>query len=326
MTSLGLICPSPFPENCTLNTACNRGFMSALPSAATCRPFIFDDWKVSQSFLDRLSKFPKLSGVTPASRLEVRPTPEMVTSGIREIDALTGGLPRGCLTEISGPASSGRTSLLLAALAAATHRGEVCALVDAGDALDPLSAAAAGIDLEKLLWVRCVEKKNHSAKRHRDTEKGLSILDQVLRVTDLLLQSNGFGLIALDLGDISTRAARRIPLVSWFRFRRAIETTSTVLLVLEQQPIAGSCSSLLLRLQASGARLQQDRLSTVGSQLSENHLIAVSCQPSTVSSSPSHCRLLESMRFTVQLEYTRLEHKPPHSQTIVRTQPVWAAS
>src|SRR5271155_4229775 len=69
-----------------------------------------------------LSAVPKLAGVTPASRLEVRPAPEMVSSGIREIDALTGGLPRGCLTEICGPASSGRTSVLLAALAAATQR------------------------------------------------------------------------------------------------------------------------------------------------------------------------------------------------------------
>jgi hypothetical protein len=275
--------------------------MFALPSAAVSRPFIFDARKASQSLLDRLSHFPKLSGVAPASRLEVRPAPEMVTSGIREMDALTGGLPRGCLTEICGPASSGRTTLLLAALAAATKRGEVCALIDAGDTLDPLSAAAAGIDLDKLLWARCGEKKNPSPQRRKDTEKGLSILDQVLRITDLLLQSNGFGLIALDLGDISTRAARRIPLASWFRFRRAIETTPTVMLVIEQQPIAGSCSSLLLRLQ--------------------DH------KPSAPSVLPSHCRLFETMRITLKLERTRLERKPPRNpQTILRTQPAWAVS
>ena len=73
------------------------------------------------------------------------------------MDALTGGLPRGCLTEICGPASSGRTTVLLAALAAATRRGEFCAVVDASDALDPQSAAAAGVELERLLWVRCGE-------------------------------------------------------------------------------------------------------------------------------------------------------------------------
>jgi recombination protein RecA len=72
----------------------------------------------------------------------------------------------------------------------------------------------------------------------------------VLRATDLLLESGGFGLIALDLADVPAQAARRIPLTTWFRFRRAIEHTPTVLLVIEEQPIAGSCSSLLLRLQA----------------------------------------------------------------------------
>src|SRR6266436_1168943 len=77
--------------------------------------------------LKHLTALPKLAGVTPASRLEVRPAPEMVSSGIREIDALSGGLPRGCLSEICGSASSGRTSVLLAALAAATRREEVCA-------------------------------------------------------------------------------------------------------------------------------------------------------------------------------------------------------
>src|SRR5207253_2844837 len=64
--------------------------------------------------------------ITPASQLEIRPAPEMVSSGVPAIDTLTGGLPRGCLTEVCGPASSGRTTIFLAALAAATHRGEFC--------------------------------------------------------------------------------------------------------------------------------------------------------------------------------------------------------
>jgi hypothetical protein len=160
-------------------------------------------------------------------------------------------------------------------------------------------------------------KKNHFPQTQIDTDKDLSILDQVLRVTDLLLQSNGFGLIALDLGDISTRAARRIPLASWFRFRRAIETTSAVMLVVEQQPIAGSCSSLLMRLSASGSKLHESKLQALSS---EQRLFAIS-------SSPSHCRLLETLRITVQLERSRLERKPPRSlQTILRTQPAWAVS
>jgi RecA/RadA recombinase len=153
--------------------------MSALPSAAARRLFIFGSQIVPPSFLERLSDFPKLSGVTPASHLEVRPTPEMVTSGIREIDALTGGFPRGCLTEICGPASSGRTSVLLAALAASTRRAEVCALVDAGNTLDPHSAAAAGIDLEKLLGA--LREKETKIILHRRTSIPTKICPSSIR-------------------------------------------------------------------------------------------------------------------------------------------------
>src|SRR5208283_793228 len=77
---------------------------------------------------------------------------------IPQLDLLTGGLPRGCLTEICGTASSGRTSVLLFALARATRRGEVCALVDGSDAFDPASASAAGMEMSRLLWVRCGEE------------------------------------------------------------------------------------------------------------------------------------------------------------------------
>src|ERR1700675_670940 len=151
-------------------------------SAALGRPFVFDGEemeevcsKTSEAQLFSEGRPPqrvgsaafkdkdaKLSGVQTASRLGVRPAPAMASSGIAEMDALTGGLPRGCLTEICGPASSGRTTVLLAALAAATRRGEFCAVVDASDALDPQSAAAAGVELDRLLWVRC--EKNSPQK------------------------------------------------------------------------------------------------------------------------------------------------------------------
>jgi len=104
-----------------------------------------------------------LAGVTPASRLEVRPAPETASSGIAQIDALTGGLPRGCLTEVCGPESSGRTTVMLAAIAAVTSREEICALIDASDALDPHSATAAGVNLERLIWIRCGSHGQSSA-------------------------------------------------------------------------------------------------------------------------------------------------------------------
>src|ERR1700680_235734 len=64
------------------------------------------------------------------------------------------GLPRGAVSEVHGPQSSGRTTLLLSALAQATQREEVCALVDVDDTFDPASAAAAGVALDRLVWIR----------------------------------------------------------------------------------------------------------------------------------------------------------------------------
>ncbi|HEY6768511.1 MAG TPA: hypothetical protein VI386_27450 [Candidatus Sulfotelmatobacter sp.] len=251
-------------------------------SAASGRFFVFDPEELDSEAVGKLrpessSVFqkkvsgnvaldPRLTGITSASRLDVRPAPEMVSTGIPAIDDLAGGLPRGCLSEVCGPASSGRTTLLLAALAAATGRGEFCVVVDANDALDPQSVAAAGVQLERLLWVRCGEKsldpqrhrateksfyKNESADSHKRTNQAEQRLEQVLRATDMLLDSGGFGLIVLDLGDLPPQAARYIPLTTWFRFRRTVEHTPTILLVIEQQPIAGSCSSLLLKLGAA---------------------------------------------------------------------------
>jgi recombination protein RecA len=161
---------------------------------------------------------------------------ETVPAGVPEIDRLTGGLPRGALTEICGPAASGRTSVLMAAMAARMAAREVCALVDARDAFDPHSAAEAGVRLEKLLWVRC---RN---------------VDQALRAADLLIQGGGFGLIALDLGDTPARVARAIPLPVWFRMRRAVENTPTILVALELDSNAKTCASLVLRMEAREAR------------------------------------------------------------------------
>ena len=132
-----------------------------------------------------------------------------------------------------------------------------------------------------------------------------------MKVTDLLLQSNGFGMIALDLGDIPVRSARRIPLASWFRFRRAVEHTPTVLLVIEQQPIAGSCSSVLL--QVSGVRSQESekQLSAFSSQLLGEMPSVFSTQCS--GSQLAHAELLDEFEIRVELLRSRLERKPVRS-------------
>jgi len=164
---------------------------------------------------------------------------EAAPAGVPPVDLLTGGLPRGSLTEIYGPPSSGRTSLLISALASRTAASEVCALVDARDAFDPYSAEAAGVQLKQLLWVRCRS------------------VDQALRATDLLIQGGGFGLIALDLSDTSPHVVRHVPLQVWFRFRRAVEYTPTVLVVLEQESNAKTCASLVLGLRAQTTQWSQ---------------------------------------------------------------------
>jgi hypothetical protein len=155
---------------------------------------------------------------------------ESVPTGIAQLDALTTGLPRGAISEFFGPPSSGRTSAMVSILAEATRQDEVCALVDGNDAFDPASAAAAGVELSRLLWVRC----------HR--------LEQVLKATDLLLQGGGFGRVIMDLSDLPLPHIRSIPLGSWFRFQRTIEKTPTALVVVSSESAVKSAAALVLRM------------------------------------------------------------------------------
>ena len=306
---------------------------------------------------ERLAAIPKLTDVKPASRLALRPTPEMVSSGVREIDALIGGLPRGCLTEVCGSQSSGRTSLLFATLAAATKRREACALVDVNDVFDPMLAAAAEVGFEQLLWVRCgspVEnspartlrvgsgaRKNSETGKNFARRRGETALGQALRVTDLLLQSGGFGLVMLDLGDVPWKMTRRIPLTSWFRFQRTIEHTPTILLVITQKPCAQTCASLLLKMQAQflGARpgegdqkppvscpphSAQDRKAPA--QWEGPGLRSAGEVPKKFSASGgfSHTELLEGLHIQTEVLRSRLERKPAKSVTTFTSQSVRA--
>jgi recombination protein RecA len=336
---------------------------------------------------------------------------ELQPSGVTELDAvLGGGFPRGSLVELCGPASSGRTSLAFSLLASATQQQQACAFVDVTDSLDPASLAAAGVDLPRLLWIRCgemqgggsngaslsgaalskastlsaaVETEGASAEgrlssggepsastsecgwRHprdqirgiesaipsllhknrgsspnafglheenspreiglkkntskntaqrvsvvapcaeeqverdrelprrgmrmshrratpttpelRDSElhvpelrvedlrspspsrpwKGQSKrpwknLEQALKATDLLLHSGGWGVVVFDLGGIAWTEARRINLSMWFRFRRAVENTPTILLLLGEKSCARSCAALVLHCRRKG--------------------------------------------------------------------------
>ncbi len=187
------------------------------------------------------TRFP--AALTPAPRT-VR---EVASTGIAAADRLLdGGLPVGAITEITGPASSGRTTFALSFLARRTAEARVCAWVDVNDSLDPESAAANGINLKQLLWVRC---KTHASARSenkpfRQAAKPWSRLDQALRATDLLLQAGGFAAIVLDLADSAPEHASRIPLATWFRFRQAADRTRCSLLVLGKAAYAQSSAAL----------------------------------------------------------------------------------
>lgn len=302
---------------------------------------------------------------------------ERLPCDVEELDRLLGGgLPVGAITELAGIAGSGRTTLAFAYAAAVARDGRVLAWVDAGDTLDPASAALNGVELSRLLWVRCKgesESQTELAQSVRPTSfageslptsvkgcgsphprnevKGMpeavnamlqshgglldhhtrrerksigtpgmpnrpfgkvtdreeqrpsdrqpsrkewslaheprcaepqphrrktdevkappprvaqatptmtyakrkaampwSALDNALRATDLLLQSGGFGLIVLDLGDVPVEQSWRIPMSTWFRYRAACERSRASLLVLTQHPCARSSAELVMRM------------------------------------------------------------------------------
>jgi RecA DNA recombination protein len=163
------------------------------------------------------------------------------STGIGAIDDLLGGgWPRGALSELCGRRSSGRTSVLLASLATALAAGHAAALVDVDGTLDPRGAAAAGVPLERLLWVRAGQR-------------------EALKAADLLISAGGFGLVALDLGEGSlgrrhgsatgaparAQAPRQprspaVPDAAWVRLKHAAERQRTAVLVAAPRPTVGA--------------------------------------------------------------------------------------
>ena len=184
----------------------------------------------------------KLASLRPGhhlapTRLSASHIKHPLPTGIARLDRLLGGgLWRGQLMEIVGTPSSGRTSLLFSILAQATTRGEIVAYVDAFDSLDLNSAEKSGIDLQRLLWIRC------GVSSHAYLSK------TVLRAADILARAGGFGVLALDLGTPNRRTVEKIPYHCWFRLQRAIEGILTVLSVLEEEATAGSASSVVVSL------------------------------------------------------------------------------
>ncbi len=199
--------------------------------------------------------------------------------GIAALDCgLAGGLPRGQVSEVVGPASSGRTSLAWAAIGAATRRGEYVALVDTFDRFDPPTAAACGVDLARLLWVRgqAISKTSGAidpawlhpiAQKTRNGGPGLPgvravsgsgtmverVIDRALKSLNLIVQSRVCTLVVIDLIDVPATALRRLPAATWFRIERAIEGSDMAVVILSAVPVARSAGGKSISTGASGS-------------------------------------------------------------------------
>ena len=185
-------------------------------------------------------------------------------TGVPVLDAcLRTGVPRGQLSEIAGPRSSGRTTLLLQMMAAATRRGELAALVDTFDRLDVASAEAAGADLTRVLWIRgqAVSAAGGDTGHGREGGSREGVLkvgrggglvewavDRALKALTLVLQAGGFGFVAIDLADVPDTALRRLPFTTWLRVQRAVEGRDTACVLVTPEPLARSAGGLTLSL------------------------------------------------------------------------------
>lgn len=165
---------------------------------------------------------------------------------------LDGGLARGELSEIAGARSSGRTSLAVDALASATRLDEPASLVDALDRFDPECAAAAGVVLSHLLWVRGAAISAEATAPLRGDEGIARVVDRALKAFTLVLESRIFGLAVCDLADAPVRVLRRLPFTTWFRLARVVAGSRTAALLVAPERLGRSAGGTTIVLDGDG--------------------------------------------------------------------------
>ena len=154
-----------------------------------------------------------------------------IPSGLLPVDDLIeGGIVRGRISEIIAEPGTGKTSLT-AAFAAEVTRREAAAWIDASDDFDPATIAAAGVELNRLLWV----------SSHRITAS--------LKAAEWILAAGGFGLVILDIGGITTQLSQS----SALRLARAVERSGAGMLVLARRRVCGTFAALSLSLRCKRA-------------------------------------------------------------------------
>jgi hypothetical protein len=183
---------------------------------------------------------------------------EVLPFGVEALDArLLGGVPRGQVSELVGPVSSGRTSLAWTWLGTATARGESTALIDTFDRFDPASGVACGIDLSRLLWVRgqaitkttgAVDPAWLPGARAVDGPGTLleRTIDRSLKSLNLVLQSRVCTAVVLDFADVPLNGLRRVPLTTWMRLQRIVEGTDIACLLLGPVPLSRSSGGVTI--------------------------------------------------------------------------------
>jgi recA bacterial DNA recombination protein len=205
----------------------------------------------------------RLDRTLTTSLLSIDPHDEYAigSTGLATLDApLGGGFPRGQLSELVGPRSSGRTSVLLRMMATATTRGELVALVDALDMLDVDSAAAAGVDLDRLLWIRGHVVSNPGMCRDMNQRA----MEQAVRALTLVLQAGNIGLVVFDVGDAPADALRRLPFTTWLRLQRMVEGRQTMCVLVGSEPMARSSAGLTVKLGQAGRAGQAEQAEQAG--------------------------------------------------------------
>jgi hypothetical protein len=200
--------------------------------------------------LEALLRTRRLDGTLTSSMPLAGPEQAVAPSALPQLDArLGGGWPRGQVSELVGPPSTGRTLVAATSLAAATRRGELAALVDATDTFDPASASVTGIVWSQLLWVRGVPV----APGHASREVTERVVDRAIKAASLVLSAGGFGLVVLDLADLPAIALRRLAFTTWLRLQRMLEGREAVVLLVASISLGRSAGGVSVALAGPSA-------------------------------------------------------------------------
>jgi hypothetical protein len=191
--------------------------------------------------LEEMLRVKRLQADAPPLRGQDRRLSPLPT-GIAAVDALLGGgVPRGQVCEVHGPASSGRTAVVLALTGRITRTGALAGWVDPQDRFEPAMAAGAGVDLARLLWLRGRAGQPRA-------------LSEAVSATGTLVGSGLFDLVVLDLAGVGAVEIQRLPGATWIRLQRMIEATPTALVLLADAHVAQGPGGASLALTPGAAR------------------------------------------------------------------------